>query len=213
MLRWPKNLRHNPPYLPFISEFSSQSLVPEQMSPITPYLPATIATATIASKKKGKEKNLKIFNPPVNSARVSIKPFLLSPTAMFRLRVILLLSISFFLCIASLSSTAPTPLARRGNTDNLSSGSCDRPVQRKEWYFSLYSQASLKHLQLINYRRTLGPDEKKGYIDAILCLQALPAALSSTIPGAVSRFDDFVGLHISQMEKVHLNVCLLASVV
>jgi len=73
---------------------------------------------------------------------------------------------------------------------------------------SLYSQASLKHLQLINYRRTLGPDEKKGYIDAILCLQALPAALSSTIPGAVSRFDDFVGLHISQMEKVHLNVCV-----
>ena len=129
---------------------------------------------------------------------------------MYKLCVISLFSISF-LCIASLSSTAPTLLSQRGNTDSLASGSCDRPVPRKEWYFSLYSQASPKYLQLINYRRTLQPDEKKSYIDAVLCLQGLPAALSSTIPGAVSRFDDFVGLHISQMEKVHLNVCLLAS--
>ncbi|PUU77285.1 hypothetical protein B9Z19DRAFT_1101943 [Tuber borchii] len=52
--------------------------------------------------------------------------------------------------------------------------------------------------QLINYRRTLQPDEKKSYIDAVLCLQGLPAALSSTIPGAVSRFNNFI-------EKVHLN--------
>jgi tyrosinase len=50
----------------------------------------------------------------------------------------------------------------------------------------------------------LSNPERKAYTDAVLCLQKkttkTPAAL---IPGARSRFDDWVGTHVNQTQTIH----------
>jgi hypothetical protein len=49
--------------------------------------------------------------------------------------------------------------------------------------------------------------ERKDYIHAVLCLQTLPSKLNSTlVPGARTRYDDFVGVHINQTMSIHLTV-------
>ncbi|KAK3117612.1 hypothetical protein LTR53_000840 [Teratosphaeriaceae sp. CCFEE 6253] len=45
--------------------------------------------------------------------------------------------------------------------------------------------------------------EKTAYINAVLCLQKLPAKSGSFAPGARSRFDDFVAVHINQTLVIH----------
>lgn len=53
--------------------------------------------------------------------------------------------------------------------------------------------------------------QRKAYTDAVLCLQKLPArSPSSVIPGAKSRFDDFVGTHIQQAYNIHYTGTFLA---
>lgn len=49
--------------------------------------------------------------------------------------------------------------------------------------------------------------QREDYIDAVLCLQSLPPRLDSvTVPGARSRFDDFVAEHINVTLSVHITV-------
>ncbi|KAF8851192.1 tyrosinase [Acephala macrosclerotiorum] len=51
---------------------------------------------------------------------------------------------------------------------------------------------------------TLLPSERKAYTDAVLCLMAKPALTNQTIvPGAKSRYDDFVWTHINQTLIIH----------
>ncbi|KAF2752065.1 Di-copper centre-containing protein [Sporormia fimetaria CBS 119925] len=46
--------------------------------------------------------------------------------------------------------------------------------------------------------------ERKAYTDAVLCLQAKPAKWPSTlVPGAKSRFDDWIATHINQTNTIH----------
>ncbi|KAI5924999.1 hypothetical protein F4810DRAFT_718825 [Camillea tinctor] len=50
----------------------------------------------------------------------------------------------------------------------------------------------------------LEPAEKKAYIDAVLCLTTSPSKLDSTqYPGAKTRYDDFVAVHINQTLTIH----------
>ncbi|PGH14616.1 hypothetical protein AJ79_02951 [Helicocarpus griseus UAMH5409] len=50
----------------------------------------------------------------------------------------------------------------------------------------------------------LADNEKREYIDAVLCLQKLePIWPQTEVPGVRSRFDDFVALHIVQTPTVH----------
>ncbi|KAF2030071.1 Di-copper centre-containing protein [Setomelanomma holmii] len=50
----------------------------------------------------------------------------------------------------------------------------------------------------------LSQTERKSYIDAVLCLQKKQAKTpSSLIPGAKTRFDDWVGTHIKQTLTIH----------
>ncbi|KAK5712140.1 hypothetical protein LTR17_018095 [Elasticomyces elasticus] len=50
---------------------------------------------------------------------------------------------------------------------------------------------------------TLKDAEKTAYINAVLCMQKLPAKSGSFAPGAKSRFDDFVAVHINQTLFIH----------
>lgn len=57
------------------------------------------------------------------------------------------------------------------------------------------------------FRSTLSSDEKKAYTDAVLCVQNSAALTpSDLIPGAKTRFDDFVGTHINQTMFIHYTV-------
>ncbi|CUS12565.1 unnamed protein product [Tuber aestivum] len=63
-------------------------------------------------------------------------------------------------------------------------GKCKNPLVRREW-------------------RLLPDQEKKNYIDAVKCLQTLPALTSNVVPGAITRFDDFQSIHIRLAEIIH----------
>jgi tyrosinase len=62
---------------------------------------------------------------------------------------------------------------------------------------------------LANYddRSTLTAAERIAYTNAVLCFQNKSAQTpTSLIPGARSRFDDFVGTHINQTLNIHYTV-------
>lgn len=53
-------------------------------------------------------------------------------------------------------------------------------------------------------RGTLSKSERLAYIDAVKCLQSTPAkSPKSVVPGAKTRFDDFVATHINQTNTIH----------
>ncbi|KAK4153158.1 hypothetical protein C8A00DRAFT_43885 [Chaetomidium leptoderma] len=65
-------------------------------------------------------------------------------------------------------------------------GSCtyETAVKRREW-------------------SNLSVQERKDYTDAVLCLMSKPALTSAQAPGAKSRFDDYVVIHIQQTPRNH----------
>jgi len=58
---------------------------------------------------------------------------------------------------------------------------------------------------------SLSKKERKSYTDAVLCLQKKQTKTpASVIPGARSRFDDWVGTHINQTMTIHYTGTFLA---
>ncbi|RGP66589.1 tyrosinase [Fusarium longipes] len=52
--------------------------------------------------------------------------------------------------------------------------------------------------------KTLSKKDKKAYIDAVLCLRKKPSKADPAFaPGARSRYDDFVAVHINQTLSIH----------
>ena len=72
--------------------------------------------------------------------------------------------------------------------------------------------AILDHTQRNFQWDDLSKQERKAYIDAVLCLQSKPPLTSALAPGAKSRFDDYTVVHIQQTEinhdSVSCGVCL-----
>jgi hypothetical protein len=85
---------------------------------------------------------------------------------------------------------------------------------RREWY-----APSLRHLDPpkahgtdASTRSDLSVDERKEYIRAVLCLQSKPAkAPKDKVPGARSRFDDFVATHMTMAGMLHSPINLFAA--
>jgi tyrosinase len=53
---------------------------------------------------------------------------------------------------------------------------------------------------------SLSDNEKIAYTDAVKCLQDTPSLSGAEAPGAKSRFDDFVAVHINQTLFIHATV-------
>ncbi|MCJ1263947.1 hypothetical protein MMC22_003818 [Lobaria immixta] len=59
--------------------------------------------------------------------------------------------------------------------------------------------------------RTLSTQERKSYINAVLCLRSVkPALYESVVRGTSSRYDDFQAVHINQSSIIHLDAPFLA---
>nr|KMM68346.1 hypothetical protein CPAG_04675 [Coccidioides posadasii RMSCC 3488] len=68
---------------------------------------------------------------------------------------------------------------------------------------------SLSNLRVRREWSTFTARQRKSYIDAVLCLQSLPARTPSSIAaGAKTRYDDFVAVHIQQTLTIHYTVFL-----
>ncbi|KAK0609443.1 hypothetical protein B0T14DRAFT_441792 [Immersiella caudata] len=65
-------------------------------------------------------------------------------------------------------------------------GNCtlENTIRRKEW-------------------GDLSNPERRAYIDAVLCLQSKPPLTAHQAPGAKSRFDDYVVVHVQQTNRNH----------
>lgn len=75
---------------------------------------------------------------------------------------------------------------------------------RKEWFVhNRLSQRCSSGYLLSVCRTNLLSSEKKAYISAVKCLMTKPSISGSLVPGAKSRFDDFVGTHINQTLTIH----------
>lgn len=60
-------------------------------------------------------------------------------------------------------------------------------------------------------RGDISDEEKKAYIAAMLCIMEKPSKLDPTqFPGAKSRYDDFVVVHMNQTMTIHGTVRSLA---
>ncbi|CAI6335949.1 unnamed protein product [Periconia digitata] len=70
---------------------------------------------------------------------------------------------------------------------------------------------TLRNLSVRREWGTLSNPERKAYTDAVLCLQKKQSKTpSSLIPGAKSRFDDWIGTHINQTTTIHYTGTFLA---
>ena len=70
------------------------------------------------------------------------------------------------------------------------------------------SKCTLESLEVRRDWRVFSPQEKKDYIQSLLCLQRLPARTPSNLAaGAKTRYDDFLATHINQTIYIHRTVC------
>ena len=63
----------------------------------------------------------------------------------------------------------------------------------------------IRHVRLLMKipRSTLDHADREAYIDAVKCLMKLPAKSGSFAPGARSRYEDFVAIHINLTLVIH----------
>lgn len=59
-------------------------------------------------------------------------------------------------------------------------------------------------MSVLAYRKNFSGTERKAYIAAVRCLQTKPSTADPAFaPGARTRYDDFVAVHINQTLSIH----------
>ncbi|KAK4446285.1 hypothetical protein QBC34DRAFT_470052 [Podospora aff. communis PSN243] len=88
-------------------------------------------------------------------------------------------------------ATASLPKLREWLAKN-PQGNCtlENAIRRKEW-------------------GDLSKAERKAYTDAVLCLQSKPPLTAHQAPGAKSRFDDYIVVHVQQTNRNHASTFFL----
>ena len=87
----------------------------------------------------------------------------------------------------------------RGQSCQISSG-----YVRQEWYDPRPKEPSTGCLTNSGNRTNLTSTQKTAFTNAVLCLMEKPSiSPPSEVPGARSRYDDFVATHINQTLTIH----------
>lgn len=80
---------------------------------------------------------------------------------------------------------------------------------RPQGYGAPRSSCNLRNAYVRREWDTFTPTEKRSYIDAVLCLMSKPSIGGDFAPGARSRYDDFLAVHINQTATIHGTVSRL----
>lgn len=127
---------------------------------------------------------------------------------MARLSLIGLLAVPWLLLAGLASGDAVTDLQNKGrpsiDAQLAKSTTCtkDKLKVRREWCV-LNPPVAVSH-ELTSPRTDISTAEKKEYIAAMLCIMQKPSKLDPTkFPGAKSRYDDFVVVHMNQTLNIH----------
>lgn len=100
-------------------------------------------------------------------------------------------------------ASASTPPRIILETDKLAAGSLANQVS----YAAKHSKSTSCDPEIAAKRREWGDlsdIERREYINAVLCLAAKPSITPpSLVPGARSRYDDFVATHMNQTLSIH----------
>lgn len=92
---------------------------------------------------------------------------------------------------------------------NPEEGVYSREHLREERMVSLHRLLAELESHLTCSRRTLSTQERKRYIDAVLCLRSVkPALYEHEVRGTSSRYNDFQAVRINQTFIIHSNVNL-----
>ncbi|KKA28219.1 hypothetical protein TD95_005463 [Thielaviopsis punctulata] len=105
----------------------------------------------------------------------------------------------------SATSAYSTFVARNWPADKLDTLR-DNSISKLESYLAAHPAEGSCTLENATVRKEYGDltdAERAEYINAVLCLQSLPAKSGKTYPGAKTRYDDFVALHIDLTPDVH----------
>lgn len=108
--------------------------------------------------------------------------------------------------LLAMPAYAWTPSSTKG-TDKLAEQGL---ANLKEYHQSLNSSTScnLSNAAVRKEWLSLSDEEKIAYTDAVKCLMSKPSITGDSAPGAKSRFDDFVAVHINQTLSIHVTVSL-----
>ncbi|KAH8601982.1 hypothetical protein B0O99DRAFT_681091 [Bisporella sp. PMI_857] len=114
-------------------------------------------------------------------------------------------SVLLSLCLAGLTSAKP--LIRRGPDDDLAQIALDNTYKVLNGTLkdgSSHAQCTKDKLAVRKEYGDLTTAERDDYVAAVKCLIASPSKLSATqYPGAKTRFDDFVVVHMNMTPNVH----------
>lgn len=82
-------------------------------------------------------------------------------------------------------------------------------LEKHQTSSSSTSYCTIKNAAVRKEWLSLSDAEKIAYTDAVQCLMEKPSISGELVPGARSRFDDFVGTHINQTMTIHATVSLV----
>lgn len=105
-----------------------------------------------------------------------------------------------------LSAVAAWTPASTAQTDALASQGLIKLAEYEAQHFDIPPTCNTSTAYIRREWDSFTAQQKLEYISAVLCLQSLPSKSGSFAPGARSRYDDFVAVHINQTLTIHATV-------